>query len=163
MASLGMTPKEAAEALFAILPKALSPSLLEDYGITTTGEQAQIVSREVLSLNLYWIFSAIEAHIPRDYRAVLFGHLVGLIHDAWVEAFQQTVASSEEYLPEMEARRREYARVMEDGRGPLAVATRTGEMLEEQGAVSAEDQPKLLALFTDLVPVEQYSELLENA
>jgi hypothetical protein len=163
MASQGMTPKEAAEALYAILPQALSPSLLEDYGIAATDERAQTITREVLSLNLYWIFAAVEAHIPRHYRIVLFGHLVGLMRADWEEQFQVAGMPWDEYMREMEARRYTYARVMQEEGSPVAVAAHAGAILEEQGAVRAEDQPKILALFTDLVPVEQYGELLENA
>ncbi len=163
MAPPGMTPKEAAEALYAILPKALLPHHLEDYGIGATDGQARVITREVLSVNLFWIYSAIEAHIPREYRAVLFGYLLGLIHEAWQEGFQQRASSWEEFLPEMEERRREYAGIMEDRPSPLAVARRMGEILEEQEALRPQDQPQLLALLTDLVPVEQYGALLQEA
>jgi hypothetical protein len=158
-----MTPKEAAEALYAILPKALSPNLLEDYGIGATDEQARVITREVLSVNLYWIYAAVEAHIPREYRAVLFEYLVGLIHESWQEGFQQGAASWEEYLRDMEERCRQYAGLMVESPAPLAVAQRMGEILEEQGTLRSEDQSQLLALLTDLVPIDQYGALLEEA
>ena len=65
MAANSMTPRQAAVALAAAMPTGLSVQQLEEYGIEATTEQAQAITREVLSLNLFWIFAAIEAHIPQ--------------------------------------------------------------------------------------------------
>ena len=65
MSANSMTPKQAAVALVAAMPTGLSVEQLEEYGIEATTEQAQAITQEVLSLNLFWIFAAIEAHIPQ--------------------------------------------------------------------------------------------------
>ena len=64
--------------------------------------QVRNVAREVLSLNLYWISAAIEAHIPRDYRTVLFDRLLQLISQEWASQFQQCHVTWTEYLDELE-------------------------------------------------------------
>jgi hypothetical protein len=52
-----MTPAEAADALFKTMPKPVTASQLEEYGIETSDSSAQYIAREILSLNLYWILS----------------------------------------------------------------------------------------------------------
>ena len=71
MSAHAMTPKQAALALMAAMPIGPSVQQLEEYGIDATTEQAQAMTQEVLSLNLFWIFASIEAHILQKYQAVL--------------------------------------------------------------------------------------------
>jgi hypothetical protein len=44
--------------------------------------------------------------------------------------------------------------------GELTVATEAGTILEDQGAVQAEDRAKVLALLVDHVPLDRYGEIL---
>ena len=53
------TPAQAADALYAILAHVLSSATLEEYGIHATAEQTRQITRELLSVNLYWIHSAL--------------------------------------------------------------------------------------------------------
>ena len=69
MSSNSMTPKQAAAALIAAMPVGVSVQQLEEYGIDATEERAQAITQEVLSLNLFWILAAIEAHIPQKYQS----------------------------------------------------------------------------------------------
>ena len=73
MSANSMTPKQAAAALVAAMPIGLSVQQLEEYGIEATVEQAQAITQEVLSLNLFWIFAAVEAHIPQKYQLAAVG------------------------------------------------------------------------------------------
>ena len=66
-----MTPKDAATALFKALPKPISVAQIQEYGIEATEPQARQIAREILSLNLYWILAAVDAHIPQKYRALI--------------------------------------------------------------------------------------------
>ena len=60
MSANSMTPREAAVALVAAMPVGVSVQQLEEYGIEVTTEQAQAITQEVLSLNLFWIFARSE-------------------------------------------------------------------------------------------------------
>jgi hypothetical protein len=155
-----MTPEEAAQALYEIIPRGISPGLLEEYGIDATDEQADRMAREVLSLNLYWIRSAIEAHIPRQYRNVLFERLLHLIRQDWEAELRQKGRPWEEFLTELAERDERYRPFGNQPGGELAVATEAGTLLEDHGAVQAEDRAKVLALLVDHVPLDRYGELL---
>jgi hypothetical protein len=155
-----MTPEEAAQALSAVIPRALSPGLLEEYGIESSDERARRITRELLSLNLYWIRAAIEAHIPRQYRSVLFERLLQLIRQDWDKLFGQHPEPWEEFLAELAEREDRYRVLGNQPGGELTVATEAGTILEDQGAVQAEDRAKVLALFVDHVPLNRYGEIL---
>lgn len=157
-----MTPAEAADALFAVIPRAISCDLLADYGLEGSEEQARNVAREVLSLNLYWISAAIEAHIPRDYRTVLFDRLLRLISQEWTSQFQQSQITWTEYLDELEQRRIVYVPIGRAQGGEIAVATQAGAILEDNRIVRDEDRPKVLALMLDLVPLDRYGAILDD-
>ena len=154
-----MTPEEAAQALYAVMPKAISRALLEEYGIEATEAQARDLTKEVLSLNLYWIRAAIDAHIPRQYRTVLFDRLVELIQQDW-DAFQQPDRPWADCLAEFHEREAVYRPIGNEPGGDLAVAREAGTILEDQAIVSAEDRTKVLAFLLDHVPLDRYGEIL---
>lgn len=156
------TPKEIADALYGKTPRAITRAMLEEYGIEATEAQAEEITREVLSLNLYWAHAAIESYMPREVRSVMFDYLLELVRLDWGGQFKLSPAKWAGYRPEMEARRSTYAKVMEEGGNPLAVQAEAGMLLEDKGTVGEEDRSKLLAFLTDVVQVETYDELLQD-
>lgn len=162
MSANSMTPKQAAVALVAAMPIGVSVQQLEEYGIEATTEQAQAITQEVLSLNLFWIFAAIEAHIPQKYQSALST----LILDAMVAGWGTTVpvgsAAWTAYLNEWQERRRRYNRLVEEGVSPLAVSAEAAALMEENQLVKESERRNLLTLLIDFVPVDSYGQLLED-
>lgn len=154
-----MTPEEAAQALYAVMPRAISREVLEEYGIEAAEDQVRDLTREVLSLNLYWVRAAIDAHIPRRYRVVLFDRLVQLIQQDW-ETFHQHDKPWAHYLTEFNERESVYRPIGNEPGGDLAVAREAGTILEDQATVSAEDRAKVFAFLLDHVPLDRYGEIL---
>ena len=155
-----MTPAQAAEALYKLIPRRISVEMMGDYGIDVTEEQTKDLTREVLSFTLYWVNAAINAHIPRKYRDVLFQRVLELIQADWATAFNLEAVKWADYLVEMEERRTFYAQVGEYEGGAIAASEEISDLLEDQGLIRAEDRPKLLVLLPDLVPLDQYQALL---
>src|SRR3954471_1490134 len=120
MSSNSMTPKQAAAALIAAMPVGVSVQQLEEYGIDATEEQAQAITQEVLSLNLFWILAAIEAHIPQKYQSALSALILQTLEAGWETT--APVAPWTDYLNAWQERRRRYHRLVEDGVSPLAVS-----------------------------------------
>jgi hypothetical protein len=154
-----MTPEEAAQALYEIIPRGMSRLLLEEYGIDASDEQIHRITRELLLLNLYWVRAAIEAHIPRQYRTLLFDRLLQLIRQDWEVVLRQQAQSWEEFLNEVAEREDRYRPLGNEPGGEMAVATEAGTILEDRGAVQAEDRAKVLALLVDNVPLDRYGEV----
>ena len=162
MSANSMTPKQAAVALIAAIPTGVSVQQLEEYGIEATTEQAQAIAQEVLSLNLFWIFAAIEAHIPQKYQSVLSELILDTMESGWGTTVPVGSTAWNAYLNEWQERRRRYSRLVEEGVSPLAVSAEAAELMEENQLVKEEERRNLLTLLIDFVPVDTYGQLLED-
>ena len=162
MAANSMTPRQAAVALVAAMPTGLSVQQLEEYGIEATTEQAQAITREVLSLNLFWVFAAIEAHIPLKYQSALSDHMLASIEAGWGTTVPVGSAPWTTYLNEWQERRRRYSRLVEEGMSPLGVSAEAAALMEDNRLVTETERRNLLTLLIDFVPVDTYGQLLED-
>jgi hypothetical protein len=162
MSGTSMTPKQAAAALVAAMPIGLSIQQLEEYGIEATVEQAQAITQEVLSLNLFWMCAAIEAHIPQKYQSALSDLIFASIEEGWSTTIPVGATSWTDYLDEWKQRRRRYSRLVEDGVSPLAVSAEAVTLMEENRLVKEVERRNLLTLLIDFVPVDTYGRLLED-
>ena len=162
MSANSMTPKQAAIALVSAMPIGVSVQQLEEYGIEATTEQAQAITQEVLSLNLFWIFAAIEAHIPQKYQSALSELILDAMEAGWGRTVPVGSAAWAAYLNEWQERRRRYSRLVEEGVSPLAVSAEAAVLMEENQLVKEEERRNLLILLIDFVPVDTYGQLLED-
>lgn len=162
MSAHAMTPKQAAAALMTAMPIGPSVQQLEEYGIEATTEQAQAITQEVLSLNLFWMFASIEAHIPQKYQAVLSEFILDSMEAGWGKTLPVGPAAWSAYLTEWQERRGLYGRLVEDGLSPLAVSAAAAELMEERRLVTEGAQRNLLTLLVDFVPVDTYGQLLQD-
>ncbi len=162
MESSAQTPRQFAEALYALMPRALSPATLAEYGMTATAAQAQLITREVLSVNLFWIHSALEALLSVRGRERVLQELQQIIRTGWTSEFQLDRRDVDSHCSHFETRRRAYERVVREGGSPISVFTETAALLESSQVVQPEDQKNILALLIDLVPVEAYGDLAED-
>ncbi|HJS66207.1 MAG TPA: hypothetical protein VJ760_02620 [Nitrospiraceae bacterium] len=162
MSANSMTPKQAAVALMAAMPVGVSVQQLEEYGIEATTEQAYAITQEVLSLNLFWIFAAIEAHIPQKYQSALSEFILDTLEAGWGTTIPVGSASWTTYLNEWQERRRRYSRLVEEGMSPLAISAEAASLIEENRWVQEAERRNLLTLLIDFVPVDTYGQLLED-
>lgn len=158
-----MTPTEAAAALLRAMPQPISPPQLEEYGIAASECDAHGISREILSLNLYWILAAIDAHIPAKYREAISSTLLESIRATLWQPGRLGSGSWEEYRKELDTRRAEYARLVDqEGMSHMAVSAEAASRIEDLGLVSPDDRQKLLVLLIDYAPAAEYGRLLDE-
>ena len=157
-----MTPAEAADALYKLMPRRITVEMLSDYGIQGEDAHEDAVTRELLSFTLYWVLAAINAHSPRKYRDLVFHRVMDLIRADWETEYKLGALKWEEYLDEVEARRARYAPVGDYEGGAIAASEEISDLLETEGLIQPEDRPKLLVLLPDLVPLDKYQELLSQ-
>jgi hypothetical protein len=157
-----MTPRQAAVALVAAMPIGVSVQQLEEYGIEATMEQAQAITQEVLSLNLFWILAAIEAHIPQKYQSALSELILDAMEIGWGTTVPVGSATWAAYLNEWQERRRRYSRLVEEGVSPLAVSAEAAALMEENQLIKEAERRNLLTLLIDFVPVDTYGRLLQD-
>jgi len=157
-----MTPAEAADALYKLMPRRITVEMLSDYGIQGEDAHEDAMTRELLSFTLYWVLAAINAHIPRKYRDLVFHRVMDLIRADWETEYKLGGLKWEEYLDEVEDRRARYAPVGDYEGGAIAASEEISDLLETEGLIQPEDRPKLLVLLPDLVPLDKYQELLSQ-
>ena len=162
MSANSMTPRQAAVALVSAMPIGVSVQQLEEYGVEATTEQAQAITQEVLSLNLFWMFAAIEAHIPQKYQSALSELILDTIEAGWGTTVPIGPAAWTVYLNELQERRRRYSRLVEEGMNPLAVSAEAASLMEENRLVKEAERRNLLTLLIDFVPVDTYGRLLQD-
>lgn len=162
MAQEGMTPREAAATLIAAMPAGVSTSLLEEYGIDATPELAQALTREVLSLNLFWIGASIEAHIPRKYQPAVTELVLDELKTGWGTTYQADSITWEAFLAAWQQRTLRYQQLVQEGLSALAIAAEVESWLEDEKVVSEDDRRNVLTLLIDSVPVETYGQLLDE-
>lgn len=159
-----MTPAEAADALFKTMPQPVTATQLEEYGIGASDSTTHSIAREILSLNLYWILAAVDAHIPTTYRAAIKEQLYASIRKVWWGTGRLGQGTWDAYQSELDERREHYARLVDQERiNHMGICAETAALLEDQGFVSSEDRPKLLVLLIDYAPASEYGRLLDEA
>ncbi|WP_447975140.1 hypothetical protein [Nitrospira sp. Kam-Ns4a] len=157
-----MTPTEAAQTILAALPRPLPPATLAEYGVTVSPDQARRFTRELLSLCLFWVRSALQVAFKDTTRARIYGELRQCLAKAWASEFGQDEQDLPRYFEEAEARRRTYDQIMQEGGSPVMIATEAAAILVEVGAVPPEDRTKALALLVDVIPVDEIGQLIAD-
>jgi hypothetical protein len=159
-----MTPAEAAAALFKTMPQLITTSQLEEYGIEASEPTVRQMAREILSLNLYWILAAVDAHIPLKYRAAIKEQLFESIQTHWWNSGQLGAGTWSEYQPELHERCEHYARLVDqEGISHAGICAEAATLVEDQGVVSSDDRQKLLVLLIDYAPASEYGRILDEA
>ena len=155
------TVHEAAESLYAAMPRAMSPDLLREYGLDVTPEQARHIAEEVLSLNLYWIHTALRAGLRAGEAERVARELAQCIVRGWKD-FDMQGRDHAHVLEEARTRRAGYDRIVQEGGSPIAVFGESAGSLEFSGAIGPGDRQKLLALLIDVIAVDTYGELVDG-
>jgi hypothetical protein len=153
--------REAAESLYAAMPRAMSLDLLREYGLEVTPDQARHITEEVLSLNLYWIHTALRAGLRAGEAERVSRELAQCIARGWKD-FDMQGRDHADVFEEAQNRRAGYDRIVQEGGSPIAVFGESAGSLEFSGAIGAGDRQKLLALFIDVITVDTYGELVDG-
>ncbi|MBA2252024.1 MAG: hypothetical protein H0W13_04860 [Nitrospirales bacterium] len=155
------TPREAAESLYAAMPRAMSLDLLREYGLEVTPEQARHITEEVLSLNLYWIHTALQASLRAGEAERVSSELAQCIARGWKD-FDMQGRDHAAAFDEAQKRRVGYDQIVQEGGSPIAVFGESAGSLEFSGVIEAGDRQKLLALFLDVIAVDAFGELIAS-
>jgi hypothetical protein len=154
--------REIAEQFHAAIPPALSLDTLTEYGVQVSLDQSQQITREMLSLSLYWIHSALKAHLPANITEQIFGELQQRIGKGWESEWRFQEHDLTSYWMEMKQRLQSYDQMVHEGGAPPSLYLEAAALLESAQVIQADDRQKLLALFIDLIPIETFGELAGN-
>jgi hypothetical protein len=157
-----LPPADAAQKLYGIISRALSGAALEDYGLALSGEQADRLLCELLSLCLFWAWSALDAGLSDKDRDRVWSLLLQRVRDAWTAELGLPPGDPAEYDAELVQRRRLYESLTREGADPAGVAAEAAGVMEADSLIEPEDRPKLLALVVDLVPADELGQAVEE-
>jgi hypothetical protein len=157
-----LSPTEAAQNLHRIMSRALSGAALEDYGLSTSREQGDQILRELLSLCLFWGWSALDSGLSDKDRDRVWTALAHRIEEAWASELGLPPQDFDSYLTEFAQRRRLYESLTREGANPAAVAAEAAGVMEADSLIEPENRQKLLALMVDLVPADELGEAVEE-
>jgi hypothetical protein len=157
-----LSPADAANDLYAIVSRALSGAALEDYGLSVSHGQGDQILRELLSLCLFWAWSALDSGLSDKDRDRVWAALAQRLKEAWASELGLPRQDCDGYLPEFARRRRLYESLTREGADPAAVAAEAAGVMEADSLIEPQDRPKLLALLVDMVPADELGQAVEE-
>ena len=141
-------------ALFDLIPPAVAPDFLKDYGLDLTPSQAQAVTVMLLSLNTYWITGAIRAGIPEPACGRMLRMIQERIREKWGSRFGLVHVPVEPSLSAMEQQHQAWEHLVRHGGEPIAVLHDAAGSLAADGMPASCDTQNILAVLIDLVPLD---------
>jgi hypothetical protein len=109
------TAQQAAESVFDLFPLPLAQSTLDEYGIDAAPEQVPALTRELLSLNLFWAHHALSTVLSETEGERVFGELCRYIRAAWQTRFGLAGQAGSDYFEEAAERRARYEQIVQEG------------------------------------------------
>jgi hypothetical protein len=161
MDAMAHTPREAAETLYAAMPRAMTLETLSEYGLEVSPDQARHITQEILSLSLYWIHTALQASLRADDAERVSRELIQCIERGW-KNFNMQERDYATALEDATHRRGGYDQIVQEGGSPIAVFGESAGSLEFSDAMEMGNREKLLALFIDMIPVDTFGELVAD-
>jgi hypothetical protein len=161
-AMVRVSTDEAAQRLYTVISRALSSAALEDYGLLVTREQGDHLLRELLSLCLFWAWSALDTGMSDKQRDRVWSRLLEQVSNSWESELGLPRAMLPDYMTFLTRRRCLYESLTREGAAPHAVAAEAAGLMEMESLIEPEDRPKLLALLVDLVPVDELGAAVEE-
>ncbi|MDQ6734678.1 MAG: hypothetical protein M3Z35_11305, partial [Nitrospirota bacterium] len=150
-----------AETVYTAMSRAMTLETLSEYGLEVSPEQARHISQEILSLNLYWIHTALQASLRAGDAQRVSNELAQCIEHGW-KNFDMQGRDYATALEEATHRRAGYDQIVQEGGSPIAVFGESAGSLEFSGAIETGNREKLLALFIDMIPVDAFGELVDG-
>lgn len=155
--SESLTYEEAAEILWAMIPHDISNRELAPYGIEVSERAAEAFTRELLSLNLFWISLAL--HVPISRHGIdrgeaerVFGSVTKNARGFLVGRFGYSRDEVQVYSDETDKRCTEYHLVLGEKGNPVATLTHFVLNLLATKVIELEDSDKALSAALKLVP-----------
>lgn len=144
-----------AETLFNLIPPALAPDFLEDYGLAVSREQAQSITWEIVLLSTYWIKSALQVGIPEQAGKDIWEQVQVQVRHRWESRFGFVHRPIKQFFLDMDAKFQAWDDITQQGGEPIAVLTEASSALETEGHIPRGKEQQLLVVLLDLVPIEE--------
>ena len=153
------TPQEIVEEFRSTLPPRLSSTVLAEYGLALSSPSIQRTTQVLLSLSLFWMEEAFHVTLPKDLAPHILDGVYQWVVGAWVTEYGLDRQQEREFSIQMSQEHPRWREILKEGGEPIAVLSESVSSLELDGMIGSEDRQKTLALFLDLVPIEEVGEI----
>jgi hypothetical protein len=153
------TPQEMVEQFCSVLPQRLTSTLLEEYGLRLSPSTIQRTTQEILSLTLFWMEQAFRVTITKELTSYLLEGITQSVRGTWKSDYELGPDEEAQFFRRMPQQHENWEMMVRQGGEPIAVLSEAVSSLEAENIISSEDGQKLLAMFLDLVPIEEVGEI----
>lgn len=162
MSKESLTPDQLVARLTTWFPPEPTPTLWEDYRLERAAATPGPLLRELLSLTLFWMKSALDAHYAGIGEVLVWPRLMDALRARWQPRYGLATAEWEPFVAELPVRMADYTRVKAEGGSAVAVATQAGAYLEESWVIRGEEQSALLAFIVDNIAADAIGDIFED-
>ncbi len=152
--------QQTAKALVQLIPPSVAPDFLEEYGLVLTTQQAQAITKALLALTMYWMTCAVRVSIPEPVCGQMHRAIREHVREKWGSRFGLVHVPIDQFFAVMERTHQTWEQVTRQGGEPIAVLSDAARGLEDDNVIASQDRQKILAVFLDLVPIEEIGELI---
>ena len=149
------TPQEMIEQFCSVLPQRLTSTLLDEYGLTLSPSTIQRTTQEILSLTLFWMEQAFRVTLPKELTSYLLEGITQSVRGTWKTDYELDPDEEAQFFRRMPQQHENWEKMVRQGGEPIAVLSEAVSSLEAENIIGSEDGQKLLAMFLDLVPIEE--------
>ena len=145
--------------LYAVLPQGLTSTTLGDYGLELSSSNLQRITQEILSLSLFWMEQALRVALSQDLAEHIFKGTRQAIQERWKTDFGLNSEHLTGFFERMEYQHVMWEEITKQGGETIAVLGEASSSVDLEGTIGVQDRQHLLALFLDLVPIEELGEI----
>ena len=153
------TPEEMVKEFYAVLPQRLPSATLGDYGLELSSSNLQRITQEILSLSLFWMEQALRVALSQDLAEHISKGIRQSIQERWETDFGLNPEHFMGFFERMEHQHGLWEELTKHGGETIAVLGEASSSVDLEGTIGAQDRQNLLALFLDLVPIEELGEI----
>ena len=153
------TPEEMVKAFYAVLPQRLSSTTLEEYGLALSSSDLHRVTQELLSLSLFWMEQAMRVALGPDLAMQILRGIRQSIQEKWTTDFGLDPDRLTGFFEGIEHQHMMWEGITKHGGETIAVLGEASSSVELEGTIGVQDRQQLLALYLDLVPIEELGEI----
>ena len=152
--------QQTAKALVQLIPPSVAPDFLEEYGLVVTTDQAQVITKELFALTMYWMTCAVRVSIPEPVCGQMHRAIHEHVREKWSSKFGLGHVSMDQVFAVMKRKHATWEHMTQQGGEPIAVLSESARELEEDNVIASRDRQKILAVLLDLVPLDEIGELV---
>ena len=153
------TPEEMVKEFYGVFPQRLSSTTLGEYGLELSSSNVQRITLEILSLSVFWMKQAMRVALSQDLAEQILQGIRQSIQEKWTTDFGLNPEHLTGFFERIDHQHGGWENITKQGGETIAVLGEASSSVELEGTIGVQDRQNLLALYLDLVPIEELGEI----